>query len=105
MRVILRLSHLPGCHTGIATLPDTLPHYLSVSSLLPPHLPVTLSLSLSLSFSLSPSLLLSKSPYQILEVTFSPVNLNHAYQFSTGLFILPINLFRQLTCEGLHESK
>lgn len=86
----LRLSHLQRAVTlrivrgGISRLPDTLPHYLSVSSLLSSHLPVTVSLSRSLSF----NLVSSKRAYQIVEVTFSRVDQNHAYQFSSGLEVL-----------------
>lgn len=79
-----------------------------MSSLLPSHLPVTRALSLPLSL----NLLSSKRAYQIVEVTFSLANLNHAYQFSSGLFffffclrlLLPIYLFSLLTCEGCMKA-
>lgn len=87
---------------GEVTYPDFLTHY-HITSPCHPFFPLTF-LSLALSLSFSPNLLSSKRAYQIVEVTFSLVKLNHAYQFSSGLFLLPINLFSQLTCEGCMKA-
>lgn len=87
---------------GEVAYPEFLTHY-RITSPCHPFFPLTfLSLALSLCFSLN--LLSSKRAYQIVEVTFSLVNLNHAYQFSSGLFLPPINLFSQLTCEGCMKA-
>lgn len=94
---------------GEVTYPDFLTHY-HITSPCHPFFPLTfLSLapahSLSLSLALfSLNLLSSKRADQIVEVTFSLVKLNHAYQFSSRLFLLPINLFSQLTCEGCMKA-
>lgn len=92
-----RLSHSGTLAGGgvEATHPDfptRSAYHLSAPS--PPPSPRCLPLPSSL------DLLSSERAYQIVEVTFSPLNLIRAYQFSPGLFLPPANLFSRLTCEG-----
>lgn len=96
---VITPSELSHSGWGEAAYPDFLTHYLSVSSLLPSHLPVTspsLPRSLSTCYRLKRPIRLLKWPSPWWMET---MHTNFPLDFLSSP-LLPINLFSQLTCEG-----